>query len=147
MVHYCKKCGRIISKAPNDEKICDCCQSPVYYAPEKYQLGGEYCAIAPKNMPLLWEELVKPTLEFDQYLFDHREEILSKKSAEFNRAMAIIDGKKTVNNNSVTCPYCKSTNTKKITNTSKAVHTVLFGVFSISRNSKQWHCNSCGSDF
>lgn len=48
---------------------------------------------------------------------------------------------------SITCPYCKSTNTKKITNTSKAVHTAIFGIFSISRNSKQWHCNSCGSDF
>lgn len=47
----------------------------------------------------------------------------------------------------IKCPYCHSTNTKKITNTSKAVHTALFGVFSISRNSKQFHCNNCNSDF
>ena len=47
----------------------------------------------------------------------------------------------------VTCPYCNSTNTKKITLTSKAVHTAMFGIFSIGRNSKQWHCNNCGSDF
>lgn len=47
----------------------------------------------------------------------------------------------------VTCPYCKSTNTKKISATSKAVHTAFFGIFSISRNSKQWHCNDCNSDF
>lgn len=47
----------------------------------------------------------------------------------------------------VECPYCKSTNTKKITNMSKAIHTALFGVFSISRNSKQYHCNNCNSDF
>ena len=47
----------------------------------------------------------------------------------------------------VECPYCHSTDTKKITNTSKAVHTAIFGIFSLSRNSKQWHCNSCGSDF
>ena len=47
----------------------------------------------------------------------------------------------------VTCPYCQSTNTKKITTTSKAVHTALFGIFSIGRNSKNYHCNSCGSDF
>ena len=45
------------------------------------------------------------------------------------------------------CPICQSTNIKKITNTSKAVHTTLFGIFSMSRNSKQWHCNNCGSDF
>lgn len=47
----------------------------------------------------------------------------------------------------VSCPYCYSTNTKKITNTSKAVHTALFGIFSVSRNSKNYHCNNCNSDF
>ena len=51
------------------------------------------------------------------------------------------------NKPTIECPYCHSTNTKKITNTSKAVHTALFGLFSISRNSKQYHCNSCGADF
>lgn len=54
----------------------------------------------------------------------------------------ILDNKPTVE-----CPYCHSTNTKKITTTSKAVHTALFGIFGMSRNSKQWHCNNCNSDF
>ena len=48
---------------------------------------------------------------------------------------------------SAKCPYCHSSDTKKITNTSKAVHTALFGIFSISRNSKNYHCNKCGSNF
>lgn len=30
---------------------------------------------------------------------------------------------------------------------SKVMNTALFGIFSISRNSKQWHCNNCGADF
>ena len=47
----------------------------------------------------------------------------------------------------VECPYCHGTNTKKITTTSKVVHTAFFGIFSMGRNSKQWHCNQCGSDF
>lgn len=47
----------------------------------------------------------------------------------------------------IECPYCHSTNTQKITTTSKVVHTALWGIFSISRNSKQWHCNNCKSDF
>lgn len=47
----------------------------------------------------------------------------------------------------IECPYCHSTDTKKITNTSKAIHTALFGVFSIGRNSKNFHCNNCNSDF
>lgn len=47
----------------------------------------------------------------------------------------------------VTCPYCQSTNTKKITNMSKAGSVALFGVFAMGKVSKNYHCNSCGSDF
>lgn len=47
----------------------------------------------------------------------------------------------------VECPYCHSTNTEKISAVSKGVAPALFGVFSLSRNSKQWHCNNCKSDF
>ena len=53
-----------------------------------------------------------------------------------------------VNNRPVVeCPYCHSTNTEKISTVSKGVAAALFGVFSLSRNSKQWHCNDCKSDF
>lgn len=46
----------------------------------------------------------------------------------------------------VTCPYCNSTNTKKISTTSKVVNTALFGIFGQKRR-YQWHCNNCKSDF
>ena len=48
--------------------------------------------------------------------------------------------------NTITCPYCHSTNVKKITTTSKVVNTAIFGIFGTKRH-KQWHCNGCGSDF
>lgn len=47
---------------------------------------------------------------------------------------------------SITCPYCKSTNTKKISGGSRWLSTGLFGLAS-SKVGKQWHCNSCKSDF
>lgn len=47
----------------------------------------------------------------------------------------------------VTCPYCNSTNTKKISTISKAGNIALFGIFSLGKVSKQWHCNKCNSDF
>ena len=47
----------------------------------------------------------------------------------------------------ITCPYCKSTNTKKISGLSKAVNVGLFGIFALGKTTKQWHCNKCGSDF
>lgn len=46
----------------------------------------------------------------------------------------------------VSCPYCHSTNTSKISTTSKIINTALFGIFGNKRK-HQWHCNKCGSDF
>lgn len=46
----------------------------------------------------------------------------------------------------VTCPYCKSTNTKKISAVSRAGSILGFGLFS-KKLGKEWHCNDCGSDF
>ena len=47
----------------------------------------------------------------------------------------------------ITCPYCQSTNTKKISSLSKAVNVGLFGIFALGKTTKQWHCEKCGSDF
>ena len=49
--------------------------------------------------------------------------------------------------NQVRCPYCNSTDTKKISTSTKIANTAVFGIFSMSRNSKNYHCNRCGSDF
>lgn len=46
----------------------------------------------------------------------------------------------------VTCPYCHSTNVKKITATSKAGSVALWGIFSQNVR-KNFHCNNCKSDF
>lgn len=46
----------------------------------------------------------------------------------------------------VACPYCKSTSTSRISTISKVVNTAIFGIFGTKRH-KQWHCNSCNSDF
>ncbi len=46
----------------------------------------------------------------------------------------------------VHCPYCNSVDTTKISTTSKVVNTAIFGIFGTKRH-KQWHCNSCDSDF
>lgn len=46
----------------------------------------------------------------------------------------------------ITCPYCNSTNTKKISTASRAGSILGFGILS-KKIGKQWHCNNCGSDF
>ena len=131
-LYYCKKCGRIIYKLDSEEKVCDCCKSCVYPIPDEYSGRGGYS---------LWQDdlrdkYVKTSPEFDEYFFNNRDDILEKKSTHVS----------SFNQPTVVCPYCKSTNTTKITATAKMVNTALFGLFGTKRN-KQWHCNKCGSDF
>lgn len=44
------------------------------------------------------------------------------------------------------CPYCQSTNLKKLDVIDRGVSFGLFG-FASSKVGKQWHCNNCKSDF
>lgn len=46
----------------------------------------------------------------------------------------------------ITCPYCHSTNTKKIGQISRAASIGFWGIAS-KKIGKQWHCENCGSDF
>ncbi len=58
-------------------------------------------------------------------------------------ANAIPEAKK-ITGITVKCLYCQSTNTKKISNVSKAGSVAVFAAGKVS---KQWHCNNCKSDF
>ena len=154
MLYYCKKCGRIVIHHDKIEMEynCDLCKSLLYKVPvDLYESDLDFVGNNNVKAQKLREELVKTSPEFDQYLFDHRDEILAKRSAEIDAAMergkAILEGKEKGNKFGVECPYCHATNVSKITVTSKAVHTAIFGIFSMGRNSKQWHCNNCNSDF
>lgn len=70
-----------------------------------------------------------------------------KYNSTLEHGKAILEGRGQGNGFGVECPYCHATNVKKTTNTSKAVHTAVFGIFSMSRNAKSFHCNKCGTDF
>lgn len=81
--------------------------------------------------------------------FDTETNKVVKRWREPERAMnnpIITSGTSVKMNPVVTCPYCNSTNTKKISLTAKAVNTALFGILGTKRH-KQWHCNKCGSEW
>ena len=146
MLHYCKKCGRILQNSWGDEILkCDCCKSTTCPVPEKYLLEGFDIAFKNKESEqLLIEELVKTSPEFDQYLFDHRDEILAKQSAEFDTKMA--HGKAVLEENIriPKCPTCGSTNISKIGTVNRMISTGLFGLAS-SKIGKTHKCNNCGT--
>lgn len=76
-----------------------------------------------------------------------REEAQRKKelqeSIAFHAAIAKMDEEQHPH---ITCPYCHSANTEKISTVSRAVSVSLVGVAS-GKIGKQWHCNNCKSDF
>lgn len=151
MLCYCKKCGRIAQEEYNEkEQICDYCNSIMQYIPEQFLIGKRGIALNKELEQQFIDKYIKSSPEFDQYLFDHRDEDLSKRRME-NRAKlehgkAILEGRDKGNQLGVECPYCHSKDTKKISSASKVVDTAVWGFFGTKRY-KQWHCNSCGSNF
>lgn len=154
---FCKNCGYVFNI--NDVLIprcvengkCPICRHELH---ETQQDASYFNGRTEKSMPT-YEDVVR-----NKYLknatFDKDKAIKRAKKERdkyeqqlnaFKNVSKKTEQNQFVSKSVVECPYCHSTNTKKITNTSKAVHTAIFGIFSMSRNSKQWHCNECNSDF
>lgn len=72
-----------------------------------------------------------------------KEEKELQESIAFHAAIAKMDEERHPH---VPCPYCKSTNTEKISTVSRAVSVSLVGAAS-GKIGKQWHCKNCGSNF
>lgn len=152
---YCKKCGRLIqgNYDNNDNSLyyCDCCNSITHKVPIGFLISESVPIIKSDLKQQFIDEYIKTSPEFDQYLFEHRDEILAKQSAEFNAKIehgkAILEGRDKGNKFGIECPYCHATDVKKISGFSKAVEVGLLGILAMDRMGKQWHCNHCNSDF
>lgn len=57
-----------------------------------------------------------------------------------------IEQQKQESSNQVKCPYCNSTNVKKITGTERAASVIGLGLFSKKIN-KSFKCKNCGGTF
>ncbi len=128
MLCYCNKCGRIV-QCDNLNEQCDHCSSILYFVPDEY-LGGKSRGFIKKDLEQQFiDQYIKSSPEFDQYLFDHRDEDLFKRrienKAKMEHGKALLEGRDKGNKFGVECPYCHATNAKKITNTSKAVHITI----------------------
>lgn len=118
---FCNKCGRVCFGNPYRETKCDICGNRMKHVPEKdisenELLTDQKCHERVNEPNGLYEELVKTSPEFDQYLFDHRDEILAKQSAKFNTKMSGIE---------------------------RGASIATFGLFSKKIN-KTFKCNGCG---
>lgn len=92
------------------------------------------------------EELEQFKIDYLGYDFDPE---LKQKRIEFDeRRNQILKEKydKIEVKPKITCPYCQSADTKKISGTSRWLSTGLFGLAS-NKIGKNYHCNKCKSDF
>lgn len=141
---YCKKCGRIVQENPNREWKCDYCKNVLFPIPKEY---------LDMDLPIMFKdgleeqfinEHIKSSPEFDQYLFDHRDEDLAARRKQ--RANDMARAKATVAEKSRTpkCPSCGSTNISKIGAINRAVSVGIFGLAS-GKIGKTHKCNKCGT--
>ena len=151
---YCDRCGKIWLSHLEDEaeRICDICGSTLKIAPQEYFVPiGQYSYVSKEMEEKLINDLVLPSPNFDQYYFDHREEIHSQMAMEMDAILdnykAKKEGRDKGNKYGVSCPYCHATNVQRISGMTKAGHIALFGIFGVGKAGKQWHCTHCGSDF
>lgn len=149
---YCKRCGRVLHKAPNDKnRICDVCNfNSMELVPEKYWYTPTDDFLSKDSMYLLREELVKTSPEYDEYLFNNRDKIQQQKSAEYNRVSANIkfdsNGRAYYaggSPNQPKCPTCNSTNIKSISTLNRMTSVGLFGLSS-GKIGKTKQCKNCG---
>ena len=141
-LNYCKKFGRIIQNTWGEDNLkCDCCQCIIHPVPSEFLDNDLDCFFKDdKTEQQFIDEYIKTSPEFDQYLFDHRDEVIEEKSRPIKAALE--KGKGT--SNTPKCPICGSTNISKIGTINRAVSVGLLGLAS-SKIGKTHKCNKCGS--
>ena len=144
MLCYCKKCGRIVQEEYNNlEQKCDYCNNNLEYIPQQFLIGKRGIAINDELKDQFINDYIKSSSEFDQYLFEHREEDMFNKRmsdrAKLAHGASILEEKSRVPK----CPTCGSTNIKKMGGVERGASIAAFGIFSKKIN-KTFKCGNCG---
>ena len=109
-----------------------CCQIVFYKEGDKISTICPYCG----------SEMIKVGEKWTST------ETEARRQSQLDHAEDIILREKIYNPHpTVTCPYCKRTNTHKISGVYKAASIGLFGLFAVPGASKQYTCKDCGADF
>lgn len=144
MLCYCKKCGRIVQEEyDSSEQKCDYCNNLLLPVPDEFLGGRSKLFIKKELKDQFINDYIKSSSEFDQYLFEHREEDMFNKRmsdrAKLAHGASILEEKSRVPK----CPTCGSTNIKKISGTKRWLSAGLFGLAS-SNIGKSMCCQNCG---
>ena len=146
-MNVCPKCGKfMVSRVITGELMCSDCKCKMincYTSEDKY----DSMSFEEKQnwKTRMRQQYVITSREFDPKLFENRISMESGKTTlnENTPSSASVNTKSLT----IECPYCHSTDTRKISGLSKVGSVALFGVFALGKTTKQWHCDNCNSDF
>ena len=104
---------------------------------EDYLIELKYPGIHERAKKEKYQELIEKEKYFES--LEQYKQVEAQQAAR-KEQQDLASGKRVI------CPYCKSTNTEKISTVSRAVSVSLVGAAS-GKLGKQWHCKNCGSNF
>ena len=146
----CKSCGAI---SFNKEDICPVCNIPLITVPfftgrKIDNLGGED---RDKYIEEITGQKLNPIMvqkrkDYLKKIYKEQKEILQKRIRKSEESRINEYQQKYLAEHNIHCPYCNSSNVTKISTVNRAVSVGMFGLAS-KKLGKQWHCNSCNSDF
>lgn len=144
MLCYCNKCGRLVQHLAKElNKPCDYCHNTTYPVPDEYLGGKSKGFIKPELEQQFIDEYIKSSPEFDQYLFDHRDEDLAQRrmenKAKLDHGKAILEEQ----SRQPECPTCHSKNVQSISGIERGASILGLGIFSKKIN-KSYKCKHCG---
>ena len=128
IIKYCPVCGNL--EFDESRESCQFCNAPL--KDSKYTFD-EWIKDDEANKKI--NEMAMSSPNYNEELAQKRE-----------NAMYLFGGSKTSATSSVQCPYCKSTNVSRLSTVGKVFSVGLLGLAS-NKVGKQWHCNSCNSNF
>lgn len=146
----CKSCGAI---SFNKEDICPVCNIPLITVPfftgrKIDNLGGED---RDKYIEEITGQKLNPIMvqkrkDYLKKIYKEQKEILQKRIRKSEESRINEYQQKYLAEHNIHCPYCNSSNVTKISTVNRMVSTGMLGLAS-KKIGKQWHCNSCNSDF
>lgn len=150
----CIECGRELF---DNDKSCDKCNSNNIINGKEYKNIIEEIKNAnmlkrrkllqDSNYKKIYDRIQQPKNQTSKPVILQDKQTVENKDEYWERINKHTINKPNETKPTIECPYCHSTDTKKISNLSKAGSAALWGVFAVGKVSKQWHCNNCNSDF
>ncbi len=149
----CIECGRELF---DYDELCDRCNSNNIIIEKEYRNIIEELKntnvlkrnklLQDSNYKKIYDRMQQPKNQISKPVILQNKQTVESDEEYWERINKHTINRPNKNNPVVECPYCHSTDTKRISAMNRVVSTGLFG-FGSKKIGKQYHCNKCKSDF